>query len=105
MTYGAKFLKTNIVFLCLLLLKVNISEFIGSTQCYEDILYNVTVSQENQTTLHKSLKGPHKVIFYNIDPDTETVISVTSHYDNQTLSSVTQPEMSPNIGMLFCSQV
>ena len=40
------------------------------------------------------------VIFYNIEPDTETVISVTSHDDNQTLSSVTQPEMSPNIGML-----
>ena len=63
------------------------------------------VSQENQTTLHKSVKGPLKVIFYNIEPDAETAISVTSHDDNHTLTSVNQPEMSPNIGMLFCSQV
>ena len=84
---------------------MNSSEFTGSTLCYEDILYNVTVSQENQTTLHKSTQGPHKVIFHNIEPDAETVISVTSHDDNQTFSSVTQPEMSPDIGMLFYSQV
>ena len=81
-------------------MKVNTSEFVGSTQCYNYILHDVTVSQENQTTLYKSVKGPRKVIFYNIKPDAETVISVTSHNDNQTLSSVTQPEMSPNIGML-----
>ena len=81
-------------------LKVDTSEFRVNTRCYEDILYNITVSQESQRALHKSIKGPRKVIFYNIEPDTETVINVTSHDDNKILTSETQPEASPNIGML-----
>ena len=100
LTYALNLLNP-LCFFCVLLLKVNTSKFIGHTQCYEDILYDVTVCRENQTTLHESMKGPRKVIFYNIKPDAETVISVTSLSDNQTLTSVTQPELSPNIGMLM----
>ena len=82
------------------MLKVNISEFELNNLCYKDILYNITVTQESQRALHKSVKGPHKVIFHNIEPDAETVIIVTSHDGDQTFSSETQPQTSPNIGML-----
>ena len=87
------------------MLKVNTSEFELNNKCYKDILYNITVSQESQRALHKSVKGPPKVIFYNIEPATETVIIVTSHDDNQILSSETRPENSPNIGMLIPNTV
>ena len=87
------------------MLKVNISEFELNNLCYKDILYNITVTQESQRALHKSVKGPRQVIFYNIEPDTETVINVTSHDDNQILSSETQPENSPNIGKLMPNTV
>ena len=87
------------------MLKLNISEFELNNLCYKDILYNITVTQKSQRALHKSVKGPQKVIFYNIEPDTETVIIVTSHDDNQILSSENQPENSPNIGKLMPNTV